>query len=216
MRAPIRVVLCDDHAVLRAGLRALLDAEPDMAVVGEAGSGEEAVERVTEWSPDVVIMDITLPGIDGLEATRKILDQLPNCRVLVLTMHKQVYYLLAAFKAGASGYVLKSDLDKELVRAIRSTYEGEVFVYSADTRVFFQAYLERGGSIDGSQQLSPMEERVLKLTAQGQTAREIADLLSISHSTVDTYRSRVMNKLGLDSRSKLVQWAFQHGLVPGN
>lgn len=209
-------MLCDDHAVLRAGLRALLRSEPDIEVVSEAGSGEEAVEQATKCSPDVVIMDITLPSMDGLEATRQIISRQPDCRVLVLTMHKQVHYLLAALKAGATGYVLKSDLDRELIRAIRSAYEDEAFVYSADTQIFFQAYLERGERIKDSQQLSTMEERVLKRTAQGQTSREIADLLNISPSTVDTYRSRIMNKLGLDSRSTLVQWAFQHGLVSGD
>lgn len=216
MSESIRVIVCDDHAVLRSGLRALLNAENDIEVVGEVGSGEEAVERVTEWSPDVVLMDITLPGMDGLETTRQILSRLPGCRVLVLTMHRQMHYLLGALKAGASGYVLKSDLDRELIRAIRAAHSGEAFVYSADTTVFFQTYLAQSGSLEGAQQLSNMEERVLRLTAQGQTAREIAELLSISPSTVDTYRSRIMNKLGLERRAELVQWAIQHGLLSGD
>lgn len=215
MNQRTRVALCDDHALLRAGLRALLSAEPDIEVVGEASSGEEALEQITEWSPDVVVMDITLPGMDGLEATRQVLQRMPACRVLVLTMHRQMHYLLGALKAGASGYVLKSDVDTELIRAIRAAHSGEAFVHSADTRLFFQAYLEHGGSIEAPKQLSQMEERVLRLTAQGETSRDIAQLLSISPSTVDTYRSRIMSKLGLQRRAELVQWALQHGLLSG-
>lgn len=209
----IRVMVCDDHAVLRAGLRALLSAEPDIEVVAEASSGEKAVQGALQWSPDVVLMDITLPGIDGLEATRQIRKRLPNCRVLILTMHQQIHYLLAALQAGAAGYVLKSDLDQELVRAIRTASQGEAFIYSSDTRALFQAYLEGGGRIEGAPPLSPMETRVLTLTAQGLTAQEIGQHLNISPSTVDTYRSRIMNKLGLGRRSELIRWALQHGLL---
>src|SRR3989337_1781462 len=115
MRQIIRVMICDDHTILRAGLKALLNAEPDISVVGEATSGEEALAKVAEVSPDVVLMDVSLPGIDGLEATRQILAISPGCRVLVLTMHRQMHYLLGALRVGASGYVLKSDLDRELV-----------------------------------------------------------------------------------------------------
>lgn len=209
----IRVMLCDDHAVLRAGLKALLSAEPDIQVVGDVASGEEAIERVTELAPDVVVMDITLPRMDGLEATRQLLKKAPDTRVLILTMHRKVEYLLDALKAGASGFVLKSDLDTELLAAIRAAREGRSFIHSADTRVFFQAFLERGGTPDSRPQLSTMEDRVLRLTAQGHTAKEIAEMLQISPSTVDTYRSRIMSKLGLQSRAGLVQWAVEHGLL---
>ena len=128
-------------------------------------------------------------------------------------MHRQMHYLLGALKAGASGYVLKSDLDTELIRAIRTANEGKAFIHSADTMVFFRAYLEQGGGITGPKKLSDMEARVLRLTAQGQVSREIAQLLNISPSTVDTYRSRMMTKLGLETRADLVQWALQHGLL---
>ncbi|MBI4232962.1 MAG: response regulator transcription factor [Chloroflexi bacterium] len=208
----IRVAICDDHGVVRGGLRALLSLEPDMEVVGEAGSAEEALGQVAAWRPDVVLMDITLPGMDGLEATRQILRDAPSCRVLILTVHQQAHYLLEAVKAGASGYVAKSDLDVELLGAIRAVHQGNVFIQSADTRVFFQAYLESGGSVEG-QRLSAMEQQVLRLTAQGATAREIGEVLVISPNSVGTYRRRIMEKLGLQGRSELVKWAQDHGML---
>lgn len=213
MTDSIRVAICDDHGVVRAGLRALLSLEPDIDVVGEVGSGEEALGHVREWQPDVVLMDISLPGMDGLEATRQIHCALPACHVLVLTVHKQAHYLLEAMKAGASGYVVKSDVDHELLDAIRAIYRGNAFVQSEDTRIFFQAYLESGGPIDVLR-LSPTERQVLKLTAQGNTVREIGETLAISPNSVGTYRKRIMEKLGIEKRSQLVRWAQDHGLIP--
>lgn len=209
----IRVLLVDDHAVLRAGLRALLNSEPDIAVVGEAGSGEEAIDMARQLTPDVVVTDIVMPGIDGLEATHRITAELPHTRVLILTMYKQAHYLFKALKVGASGYILKSDLDTELVEGIRTASRGDAFVYSSDTRAFFRAYLEQGGDVRGAEGLSDMESRVLKLTAQGYSNRQIGEMLSISPRTVDTYRARIMNKLGLDSRAELHGWALEHGLL---
>ncbi len=181
----IGVLLCDDHAVLLAGLKALLHFETDMAVIGQASSGEEAIELAARLKPAVVVMDIALPGIDGLEATRRIIAQASECRVLILTMYQEVHYLLSALKAGASGYVLKSDLDTELIRAIRTVHKGKTFVYSEDTRDLFKVYLEQGGTLDGPKQLSEMETQVLKLTAEGHTSKEIGEILSISPSTVE-------------------------------
>ncbi|MBI2919029.1 MAG: response regulator transcription factor [Chloroflexi bacterium] len=213
MDRKIRVQLVDDHAVLRAGLRALLNSEPDIEVVGEAGSGEEAIDMAKQLLPDIVVTDIVMPGIDGLEATQRITTALPHCRVLILTMYKQAHYLFKALKVGASGYILKSDLDTELVEAIRTASRGDAFVYSSDTRAFFRAYLEQGGTTRGPEGLSEMENRVLKLTAQGYSNRQIGEMLSISPRTVDTYRARIMNKLGLASRAELHGWALQHGLL---
>ena len=209
----IGVLLCDDHAVLRAGLCALLLVEHDMAVLGQASSGEEAVELAARLKPAVVVMDIGLPGIDGLEASRRIGAQTPECRLLMLTMHREVHYLLSALKAGASGYVLKSDLDTELIEAIRRVHQGQTFVYSADTRNLFKAHLERGGSLEGPKRLSDMETQVLKRTAQGYTSKEIGEQLNISSSTVDTYRMRIMQKLDLNHRAELVSWAKEYGLL---
>src|SRR3990170_3900134 len=141
MDRKIRLLLVDDHAVLRAGLRALLNSEPDMEVIGEAGSGEESIDMAHQLQPDVVVTDIVMPGIDGLEATHRITAELPHTRVLILTMYKQAHYLFKALKVGASGYILKSDLDTELVEGIRTASRGDAFVYSSDTRAFFRAYL---------------------------------------------------------------------------
>ncbi len=213
MSQRIRVAITDDHGVLRGGLRALIAMQPDMEVVGEASTGEEAVKLALTCRPDVVLMDVALPGMDGLEATRQILALYPACRVLILTVHQQTQYLLAALKAGASGYVVKSDLDTELLSAIRAAYQNDMFIYSADTKAFFQAYLEREPGGLSPQRLSSMEERVLRLSAQGHTAQEIGRSLCISPNSVATYRRRVMEKLGLGCRAELFRWALQHGLL---
>jgi len=206
----IRVMLCDDHAILRAGLRALLAGQENIEVVGETCTGEEAVERARELSPDVVVMDAGLPGIDGLEATRRIRAGAPGCRVLLLTMHSQPELVLAASKAGASGYVLKSDVDVELVRAIRLASVDEAFIYSAGTRAALQEHIDRGGRLGEPSGLSRMQLHVVQLIAEGKSAQEIAGLLHLSTSTVYTYSSRVMKKLGLRRRAELIQWALQH------
>lgn len=207
----ISILVCDDHAVLRAGLMALLDLEGDMEVVGEATSGEEAIELVGRLHPDVVVLDIGLPGINGLEATRRITSEYPECRILILTMYREIHYLLNALRSGALGYVLKSDMDVELIRAIRLVYQGDAFIHSSDSRELFKTYLERGYDLNGPARLSDMETEVLKLAAQGYTSKEIGEYLSISPSTADTYRMRIMQKLGLTRRSELVRWARDYG-----
>ncbi|MBI4538267.1 MAG: response regulator transcription factor [Gemmatimonadetes bacterium] len=215
MPEPIRIVLVDDHAVLRAGLRALLDAEPDMVVVGEAGTGEDAVEMASAVRPDVVVMDLSMPGMGGLEATRTITRDIPGVSVLVLTMHEEEDYLLAVLDAGGSGYVTKSGADRDLTRAIRTVAGDEVFLYPAAAKLLLQGYRVRGEAkeADPLEQLSEREREVMALTAEGYSSREIGKKLFISPKTVDTYRARIMEKLRLTHRSQLVHFALRTGLL---
>jgi len=216
---PIRVLLVDDHVVLRSGLRMLLGAQPDLEVAGEASTGEEGIERAGAVLPDVVVMDLSMPGMDGLAATRIILASVtPPPAVLVLTMHAEEEYLLPVLEAGASGYVSKSAADEDLVRAIRTVAGGEVFLYPSGTALLLRGYeAARGGhrESDPLDVLSERERDVLALTAEGYSASEIGEKLFISPHTVDTYRSRVMQKLGLTHRSEVVRFALRTGLLTG-
>ena len=210
------MLLADDHAVLRAGLRALINAEPDMEVVGEAGDGVEAVERTRELQPDVVVMDIAMPRLNGLESTRRIAESGLRVRVLVLTMHPEEEYLLQILQSGGAGYVLKRSADTELMEAIRTVYRGEAYLYPAATKLLVEGYLGRvrGGSERGRRDdLTEREREVLRLTAEGFSNQEIADKLIISPKTVDTYRARLMAKLDLHHRSELVKYALRKGLL---
>ena len=211
MADAIRVLLADDHAVLRAGLRALLEEEDGIVVVGEAEDGRQAVERAEELRPDVVVMDISMPGTDGLEATRRITSLDSGIRVVVLTMHGEENYLLPVVDAGASGYVTKTRADEDLIEAIRIAARGEVFLYPEATRMLLERY--RRGEEGELERLTERERDVLALTAEGYSSTEIGDKLIISPKTVDTYRSRVMSKLGLTHRSQLVQLALRTGLL---
>ena len=217
----IRILLADDHAMLRSGLRALLEAEDDLEVVGEAGTGEEAVEMAEGLHPDVVVMDRSMPGIGGLEATRRIASPSPSqgseepaTRVLVLTMHAEEEHLLPVLDAGGSGYVNKRSADEELIEAIRTVARGDVFLYPDAAKLLLQGF--RGKPTDEEDPLTRLSEReleVLGFTAEGFSAAEIGKKLSISPKTVDTYRSRIMEKLGLHHRSELVRFALQQGLL---
>lgn len=212
----IRLLLVDDHPVVRLGLRALLESEPDMEVVGEAGDGLEAVTRTQELRPDVVVMDISMPGMDGLEATRRIRSYTPESQVLILTVHALERYLFPVLKAGGAGYVLKSTVDTELVNAIRTVAQGGAFLYPAATRMLLEDYLshhQRGEEQDAYDTLSEREREVLKLIALGYTAGEIAERLILSPKSVETYRTRIMQKLNLHSRAALVQYALSRGLL---
>jgi len=211
---PIRVLLADDHAVLRSGLHRLLSAQPDLEVVGEASSGEEAIEQTRTLRPDVVVMDIVMPGIGGLEATRRVAALGLGTRILALTAHDEREFLIPVLKAGASGYITKDRDAHELADAIRNIARHDVFLSPSATKLLLQVYLENTGSDRSAMhQLSAREAEVLKLTAAGHSSSEIGRTLGVSPKTVDTYRGRIMQKLGLHRRSELVTFALQHGLL---
>jgi two-component system, NarL family, response regulator NreC len=210
----IRIVVADDHAVLRAGLRALLNAEPDMEVIGEAANGREAVQRAEELRPDVIVMDLSMPVMGGLDATKQIKEKGLDTRVLVLTVHAEQQYLLPVLQAGGAGYVLKQAADTELIQAIRTVHRGEAFLYPTAANLLLEDYRRRvthdADQLDG---LSEREREVLKLTAEGFSSQEIADRLIISAKTVDTYRQRIMDKLDIHHRSELIRYALRKGLL---
>jgi two-component system response regulator NreC len=210
----IRVLLADDHAVLRGGLRALLGLEPDMDVVGEVSTGEEAIERVRALRPHVVVMDLAMPGMGGMEATRQVMALDVGTRVLILTSHAEEEYLLPVLEAGASGYVQKTSADRDLILAVRTVARDEVFLYPGATRLLLRGYKTAGrGENDPLHDLSEREREVLKLSAEGYGSGEIGKKLFLSPKTVDTYRSRLMQKLGLTHRAELVRFALETGVL---
>jgi DNA-binding NarL/FixJ family response regulator len=214
----IRLLVADDHPVVRTGLCTLLSAQPDMEVVGEAMNGTMAVERALELTPDVVVMDITMEGVNGLAATREIRKRLPQTKVLILTIHNSVEYLRQALDAGATGYVLKQAADTELAVAIRVVQRGEIFLYPVFTQVLLEDMAQNREMDDLSQRdsyelLSRREKEVLRLVALGYTSRQIADRLYLSVKTVGTYRARLMSKLNLKGRPALVRYALRKGLL---
>ena len=216
MSDQIRLLLADDHAVVRSGLRMLLQAQPDMIIVGEAETGQEAIRRVAELSPDVVLMDIEMPGMNGIEATRRIKANAPAAAVLALTMYEDDQYFFEMLRAGASGYVPKRAAPDELVSAIRAVSRGEVFLYPSLAGRLVQDYLRRGPAGEGetpSDELTPREQEVLTLIAQGFSNNEIADRLVISAKTVDRHRENIMRKLNLHNRVDLVKYALRKGLI---
>lgn len=212
----IRILLVDDHLVLRAGLKSLLESEPDMRVVGEASTGEEGLEKATFLKPDVVVMDLSMPGKGGLAATKQITEAGVS-KVLVLTMHSEEEYLLPVLEAGGSGYVKKTSADTDLVAAIRTVARDEVFLYPNAARLLLQGFRVRGEKRedDPLEKLTERERDVLTMTAEGFSSSEIGEKLFISPKTVDTYRSRIMQKLELNHRSQLVRFALNTGLLKG-
>ncbi len=212
----IRILLVDDHAILRAGLRALLSAEPDIEVVSEAGNGLEAVAQTEKLSPDIVLMDITMPVMDGLEATRRIHQSCPEVKVLVLTIHDSEEYLFQILEAGGAGYLVKDSADTDLVNAIHAVYRGEAFLSPLAAKMVIKRYLRAVGQEEQKQNyedLTKREKEILKLIADGYTNQEIADLLIISVKTVETHRAHILEKLELRTRADLVKYARSQGLL---
>lgn len=209
-----RILLVDDHAVLRAGLRLLLDGQDDMQVVGEASDGSEALQLCESLKPDLVLLDLSMPGLGGLDAIPVIRKAAPSARILVLTMHDDESYLKSALRSGASGYVLKKAADSELLSAVRTVMQGELYVHPSLTRALAGDLLAPQEQLsDPWANLTDREQEVLIGVARGLTAAEIAERLSLSPKTVETYRARGMEKLGLRSRAALVQYALTHHLL---
>jgi DNA-binding NarL/FixJ family response regulator len=215
--ARIRVLLADDHAVLRAGLKTLFDVQPDIEVIAEAADGEETIRKSLEVTPDIVLMDITMPGLSGLKATQEIKKQNPAIKVLVLTMHEDENYLNQMLRVGADGYVPKKAADTELLAAIRATYRGEHFIHSSMTAGLVTGLRNRDVVSPANNQkqdkLSQREREVLQLLAIGYTNQQIADKLYLSIKTVETHKARIKEKLGLQGRAELVRYAIQTGLL---
>jgi len=212
----IRLLMVDDHEIVRAGLRMLLQAQPDIEIVAEADNGRDAVAKVRELQPDIVLMDISLPDMDGFEATQQIKRARPKTAVLALTMHESDDYFFKMLQAGASGYVPKKAAPTDLVTAIRTVREGGVFLYPALAKSLVRDYM--GRATEGSERaaldgLTEREQEVLKLIADGSTNQEIANQLTISVKTVERHRANIMGKLNLHSRTELVKYAIRKGLI---
>jgi len=210
----IRILIADDHAIVRAGIRALLQLYPDFEVVGEAADSHEAILQTRRLQPDIVLMDIGMPGMDGLAATREIVRVAPRIRVLILSQHENREYVMPALRAGASGYVLKPAPDETLIRAIRAVYAGETYMDPRLTDLLVEEVRRSGeGPTDPLETLSEREREILVLLAQGKSYQEIAQTLFISVKTVDFHRANLMRKLGLKNRAELVQFAMRRGLI---
>ena len=212
----IRVAVVDDHTLMRQGTVGLLGSQPDIEIAGEADSGRAALELVAEAEPDVVLMDIAMPGMSGLDATREIRQRFPSVNVVIVTMHERDDYFFEALRAGASGYVLKGADIEELLSAVRAAYRGEVYLQPAASKALVADYLARaakGEDRDRYDGLTDREREILRLLAQGLTTREIAAELVISPHTVQSHRDRIMSKLDLHTKAALVRYAVDRGLV---
>jgi DNA-binding NarL/FixJ family response regulator len=212
----IRVVLADDHAVVRAGLKAVLGGARDIEVIGEAKTGREAVALAERFKPDVIVMDLSMPELDGTAATKEIVAKGLPVKVLILTMHVEEDYLIPLMEAGAAGYLVKSAADRELVDAVRAVAHGDVYVRAAAARVLAKNLTKKDPAKEERERFDKLTERerdVLKLVAQGFSAPEIGERLFISPKTVDTYKQRIQEKLGLSHRSDYVQLALKLGLL---
>ena len=209
-----RILLADDHAVVRRGLRLVLDGEPDLEVVAEAGDGSEAVERALSDDVHLAVLDVTMPRMTGIQAAREIARRRPDVRTLILSMHDNEQYFFEALKAGASGYVLKSAADRDLVEACRATMRGEPFLYPDAVAALIRNHLERAAEGTAAADiLTPRELEILKLIAEACTSKQIAEMLVISVKTVERHRANILEKLGMRDRVELTRYAIKRGLV---
>ncbi len=210
----IRVLLADDHAVMRSGLRLLIDNQPDMHVIGEAGDGLQAIDQAAALQPDVILLDLTMPRLDGLASLKQIRERASHSRVLILTMHADEHYLREALSRGAAGYVVKQAADQEVLSAIRAVMRGEVYIHPSLTKALLGNLIDQtriSVPTGSGLTLSERETEVIKAVARGHTNQEIAEKLALSVKTVETYRTRAMEKLGLSSRAALVRYAMEQG-----
>jgi len=205
-----RILLADDHAVVRRGLRLVLDAEPDLQVVAEAGDGREALEIAASETVDLAVLDVSMPRLTGLQVARELSARRPDLPILILSMHDNEEYLFEALRAGASGYVLKSAADHDLIEACRSALRGETFLYPRAVKALVREFLESGETGDP---LTPRELEVVKLIAEGYTSRAIGEELVISEKTVERHRSNILEKLGMRDRVELTRYAIRRGLI---
>ena len=212
----IGVLLADDHTLIRAGLRMVIEAQPDLSVIAEADNGREAVAMAQALKPDVVVMDIGMPSLNGIEAARQIRASLPDTSIVILSMHSDEGYILRALKAGAKAYLLKDSAETDLSRAIHAAAAGKSFFSPAVVKVLLEDYmrkLQRTGAEDSYELLSPREREMLQLVAEGNSSKEIANLLNLSVYTVETHRSRVMQKLNLRGVPELILYAVRKGII---
>ena len=211
----IRILLADDHALVRAGVRRILDAEPDLTVIAEASDGAEAVELARSTSPDLAVLDISMPRMTGLQATREIKRRAPSIQILMLSMHDNEQYFFTALKAGAAGYVLKSAADEDLVSACRAAMRGDSFLYAGVASTLVRDFLDRmrRGERTPRSVLTAREDEVVKLIAEGHSSKEIAATLVISYKTVERHRANILAKLGMRDRTELTRYAIRAGLI---
>ena len=210
----VDIVLADDHGVLRGGLRALLNSEDDLEVIGEAASGDEVLKIASEMQPDIVLLDLNMPGPGGIEVTRRLREVAPETRVLVLTLHEDEGLVRETIESGASGYIIKRAVESELINAIRAVARGEMYIHPSMTRALLREPEKRTPPPSGAQEsLTPRETDVLRLIALGYTNRQAAEELGLSVRTIETHRANLMGKLGLKSRVELVRWAADNDLM---
>ncbi len=211
----LRILIVDDHGLVRAGIQSLLEGQSELEVIGQAASGEEAIDKAIGLRPDLVLMDIAMPGMNGIEATRRIRTELPETRVLILTMHDDEQFFFPALRAGASGYILKDAEPEDLLNAIQTVGHGHVFVSSPVARSLLQTFVVTSDSLEGEKYntLTTREEEVFRLAAAGKTNRQIAQALFLSARTVEKHRQSMMHKLGLSTREQLTRYAIRKGLI---